>query len=412
MKNLLAGALFGASALAMASSAIAEGNLVISANTSDAAPRAAFEAVVEKFRAANPDINVEFNVIEHEAYKTAIRNFLVADEGPDVGFWFAGNRMAGFVNDGLFADISDVWADNGLAETMASTMPSITFDGKQYGLPYSYYQWGVYHRADIFEANGIAIPETYDDLLAACGTLRAAGIAPVTIGTKFLWTTAGWFDYLNMRTNGLEFHIDLMLGKAKYTDERVVATMENWKKAIEADCFIENHQNYSWQEAQPALINGEAAMYLIGNFLVPNLPEETVANLDFFQFPDINPGMARGEDAPTDLVFIPANAQNIDNAKKFLGFLSQPENAEAVNAALQTLPPNSLAKPLDDKFLNKGAEMLSKSLTAQFYDRDTTPEMAKVGMQGFQDFMLNPGDMMEILEELEEERQRIFGDAM
>ena len=151
---------------------------------------------------------------------------------------------------------------------------------------------------------------------------------------------------------------------------------------------------------------------LIGNFLVPNLPEETVANLDFFQFPDINPGMARGEDAPTDLVFIPANAQNIDNAKKFLGFLSQPENAEAVNAALQTLPPNSLAKPLDDKFLNKGAEMLSKSLTAQFYDRDTTPEMAKVGMQGFQDFMLNPGDMMEILEELEEERQRIFGDAM
>ena len=200
-----------------------------------------------------------------------------------------------------------------------------------------------------------------------------------------------------------------MLGKAKYTDPRVVATFENWKKAVEAGCFIENHQNYSWQEAQPALINGEAAMYLIGNFLVPNLPEETRAQMSFFQFPDINAGMERGEDAPTDLVFVPANAKNKDNAKKFLSFLATAENMTAINAALQQLPPHSEAKPLDDPFLNAGAAMLAKSKTAQFYDRDTTPEMAKVGMQGFQDFMLNPGDMMEILEELEEERARIFG---
>ena len=400
----------GAAALALsAQAALAAGDLVISANTSDAAPRAAFEAVVDKFKAANPDINVQFNVIEHEAYKTAIRNFLVADEGPDVGFWFAGNRMAGFVEDGLFADISDVWADNGLASTMASTMPSITFGGKQYGLPYSYYQWGVYYRSDVFEANGIAVPNTFDELLGACQTLKGAGIAPVTIGTKFLWTAAGWFDYLNMRTNGLAFHIDLMLGKVKYNDDRVKATMANWRKALDAGCFIENHQNYSWQEAQPPLINGDAAMYLMGNFLIPNLPEDTRANMSFFQFPDIKPGMERGEDAPTDLVFVPANAQNKDNAKKFLAFLATAENMTSINAALQQLPPHSDAKPLDDPFLNAGAAMLSKSKTAQFYDRDTTPEMAKVGMQGFQDFMLNPDDVDEILDELEEERARIFG---
>ena len=114
MRNLVAGLIAGATALALsAPAALSAGELVISANTSDAAPRAAFEEVIAKFRTANPDIDVEFNVIEHEAYKTAIRNFLVADEGPDVGFWFAGNRMAGFVEKGLFADISDVWADNG-----------------------------------------------------------------------------------------------------------------------------------------------------------------------------------------------------------------------------------------------------------------------------------------------------------
>ena len=388
---------------------LADGNLVISSNQSDAAPRAAFETLVENFKAANPDINVEFNTIEHEAYKTAIRNFLVADKGPDIGMWFAGNRMAGFVSDGLFGDISSVWTENGLNEAMASTRSSVTFDNKQYGLPYAYYQWGLYVRTDIMEANGIKQFNTFDDLLNACAVLNAKNISPVTIGTKYLWTAAGWFDYLNMRTNGLDFHIQLMLGKVSYTDDRVVATMANWRKALDANCFIDNHQNYSWQEAQPALINGEAAMYLMGNFLIPNLPAETSANMDYWQFPDINSGMARGEDAPTDLIFMPANAVNKENAKKFLSFVSKAENIEALAAATQVLPTHKDAKPLDDRFLNAGAAVLAKSETAQFYDRDTTPEMAKVGMQGFQDFMLNPDDVMEILEELEEERERIFG---
>ena len=198
-------------------SAFAGGKLVIASNASDAAPKKAFEDIVAKFQAANPDIEVVLNTTEHEAFKTAIRTILAADKGPDVATWFAGNRMAGFVSDGLFADISDVWASEGWDSSMASTMPSVTFNGKQYAVPYSYYQWGIYYRKDIYEANGISIPKTYDEFLDNCKKLKAKGIASVAIGTKYLWTAAGWFDYINMRTNGLDYHINLMLGKTKYT---------------------------------------------------------------------------------------------------------------------------------------------------------------------------------------------------
>ena len=391
------------------SNVYAGGKLVIASNASDQAPRAAFEEIVAKFQAANPDIDVQMNTTEHEAFKTAIRTILAADKGPDVATWFAGNRMAGFVADGLFGDISDVWAQEGLANTMASTMPSVTFGGKQYALPYSYYQWGVYYRKDIYDANGISIPKTYDEFLDNCKKLSANGIASVAIGTKYLWTAAGWFDYLNLRTNGLDYHIDLMLGKTKYTDEGVVNTFKNWTKAVEAGCFMDDHQNYSWQEAQAPLINGEAASYLIGNFIVPNLPEDTQAQLDFYQFPPIDPSLELGEDAPTEIIFMPSNAQNVENGKKFMAFFSQPENLTYMNDVLKQLSPHSGSPAPTDRFLKAGSEMLSKSKTAQFFDRDTTPEMAKAAMQLMVEFMLDTDSMMDILEEMEEERSRIFG---
>ncbi len=46
--------------------------------------------------------------------------------------------------------------------------------------------------------------------------------------------------------------------------------------------------------------------------------------------------------------------------------------------------------------------------TAQFYDRDTVPDMYSEGMEGFQEFMVNPDRKDAILERLERTRQRVF----
>jgi multiple sugar transport system substrate-binding protein len=45
---------------------------------------------------------------------------------------------------------------------------------------------------------------------------------------------------------------------------------------------------------------------------------------------------------------------------------------------------------------------------AQFFDRDAPAEMAKVGMEGFQEFMVRPENLDKILERLEKARQRIY----
>lgn len=362
--------------------------------------------MIAQFETENPDIDVKINEYDHEGYKSAIRNWLVTTP-PDVVFWFAGNRMKFFVDRGLFEDVSDVWADEGLNDSMSSTKASLSVDGKQYGVPYSYYQWGIYYNKGMFDKLGLSEPQTWEEFIAVCEALKANDITPITIGTKYLWTAAGWFDYLNMRTNGLAYHIDLMDGKIPYTDAGVKNTFANWKQLIDGEYFLANHASYSWQEAQPPMFNGEAAMYLMGNFLTPNFPEGM--DFDFFPFPIIDPSIGRFEDAPTDTVHIPARAENKADARKFLAYVALPENQTKLNIVLNQLPPNKYAETADNKFLVQGSEMLgSADGTAQFYDRDTPPAMASEGMKGFQEFMINPDRIDKILENLERVRNRVF----
>ena len=111
------------STLLVSSYALA-GTLVINSNQSGESSKAAFDAYVAAFSAAHPDVKVVVNEFEHEAYKTAIRNFLTS-ESPDVAIWFAGNRMKFFVDQGLFIDVSDVWSSAGLNDIMSSTKSSL-----------------------------------------------------------------------------------------------------------------------------------------------------------------------------------------------------------------------------------------------------------------------------------------------
>ena len=387
------------------------GTLVFNSNTSDPAPKAAFEALIAKFQEENPDVEVEFNVFDHEGFKTSVRNFLTS-EAPDVITWFAGNRMKVFVDRGLLEDVSDLWEQEGLKDNMASTLSAMTIDDKQWGVPYAYYQWGVYYRRDLFEQVGAEVPTTWEEFLEVCAKLEAAGITPITIGTKFLWTAGGWFDYLNIRLNGLPFHIELTDGKVPYTDDRVRAVFETWRELIDAGYFLDNHATYSWQEAQPFLFQGKAAMYLIGNFFVPFFPEDIADKMGFFQFPVINPDIPIYEDAPTDTLHIPAQAENKEDARRFLAFIARPDNQTALNEAIGNLPPHKDATVPDDPYLQAGFQMLSEAEgLAQFYDRDTDPEMAKLGMQGFQEFMVKPDRLDSILNRLEKARQRIFKES-
>lgn len=388
------------------------GTLRIISDMSNPAPRAVMEGMAADFDAMHPDLTVELDIVDREAWKSQIRNALTANP-PDVINWYAANRMAPYVNAGLFMDISDWWSA-GDYPGLESVQGALTMDGKQYGVPYTYYQWGVYYREDIFNELGLTEPATFDEEIANCQKIVDSGRKCYAIGSKFLWTAGGWFDYLNMRTNGFDFHMQLARGEVEWTDERVRETFANWRKLIDMGAYIDDHQSYNWQDALSFVTRGEATAYLIGNFAVPHLREAglTDAQLDFYQFPKIG-DHPMGEDAPTDTFHVASGAQNVEAAREFLKFVTSADVQTEINGpdGLGQLPVNANASVADDEFIQQGFTMLSQNATggiAQFFDRDFPAEMASIGMEGLQEFMVFPDNLEDILQRLESARQRIY----
>lgn len=378
----------------------------------DPKPRAFDESVVAAWNEQHPDMPVQQSIIAHEDFKQAIRAYLTADPAPDVLTWFAGNRTRFFVDKGLVRDISGMWSANGFDQSFAPGFQALASqNGKQYFLPTSYYWWAIYYRPSLFKEAGIEKePETWDELLTACDKLNEKGVTPITIGAKFKWPAAAWFDYLNMRVNGPQFHIDLTDLKVPYTDPKVKAAFEKWGELIDHKCFIEDPAALDWQEAIDPMVQGQAAMYLMGQFIVDSYPDDKEDDLDFFRFPIIDPSQPIGEDAPTDGFFMAATAQNAEAGEQFLAYLGSQEVEQKAFDEMGRLPTRtdvdiSKASPATQKGINL---IQSADFIAQFYDRDTTSPMAEAGMEGFMKFWDDPSQLDTILADLEAARLRIL----
>jgi len=383
-------------------------NLTINSDRTAPRQKAALAKIGTDFEARNPGVTVTINTTDNEAYKTAIRNFLVTSP-PDVAFWFTGTRMRAFTRRNLFEDISSLYSEAKLAEPMAPFIPAVTDNGKQYMMPTTFSTWGFFYKKDIFGKMGLTPPKTWDELMAAAAKIKAAGITPFTIGTRDLWANCLWFDYLNLRMHGLDFHMQLMEGKASYTDPRVKEVFARWREPIEKGYFIANPTSYGWQEAIPFLAQGRAAMYLLGSSVLASLPPETHKEFGFFPFPQVKPDMPTFEEVSINGIFIPSGAKNKDLARKFLAFMAQPEYFGPFAEGAASLPARTDVPLGEDPFANAQMKMVREAKgSSQFYDRDTDPEMAQVGMKGFQEFTANPDRVETILTRLDAARQRIF----
>lgn len=384
--------------------------LTVISERSNAKTREALAKLAADFE-KQTGVAVTVNNMDHEAHKTAIRNYLVASP-PDICFWFSGNRMRSFVKRGLFEDISDLFAKEKYKDVLGVAANAVTVDGKQYGLPTTAIPWGLFYRKDVFAEQGLTVPKTWAEFKLMGEAAKAKGLVPVAMGTKEMWPAAGWFDHMNLRINGLDKHLALMNGDLSYLDPSLTPVFDRWEELIKSNFFLPNATSYSWQQAGAFLVQKKAAMMDLGPFVAGIFPEAERGQLGFALFPDIVPGVGPFEDLAYNSIHIPSGSHNKQLAREFLAFLYKPENLSELLRYESGIPPRTDMKGAPDPLLDQVRVALRPIKgAAQYYDRDTDPDMAQIGLNGFQEFMAAPERRKAIQERMEAARKRIFSKA-
>ena len=372
--------------------------------------RSTWQDAFDKFKKANPDVDLKVSYVTEEAYKVQMSGWLATDP-PDVVSWHDGERMAYYAQRGLLEDLSSDWAKNGWNEQYASVKEASTYKGKQYAAPLGYDAYGFFYRKDLFQKAGIKEePKTWDEFLDACKKLKAVGVQPIAVAARDSWTLAAWFDYLDLRINGNAFHQQLMAGEIPYTDPRVKKVFTAWKTLIDNHYFMDNALSYDVDSIAPVLVNGKAAMMLMGTFFSASFPANLKQDVGFFRFPIIDANVPTAEDGPVNVLLVPAKAKNKADARRLLAFMESPQiNADLARGWGQ-LPSNNKAAEPEDAISKVGFQTLAntKGGIAQFYDRDMQKEMADEGMKAMQQFYSDPTQIDALLARLETTRQRIY----
>lgn len=389
-------------------SAAAQQSLNISLMLSSGAQRQYFEAAAREFMARHAEVNVHIGVYPDQHYKDHLPQWL-EEERYELMYWQGGRRLQELVDEQQAASINDIWDEQDWPEAFSEPVKNtLRFDGNYYALPYSYCPWGIYYNRELFRERELDPPETWDQLLELAEQFSDDSIRPFSAGTRGQWPAAGWFDLINLRLNGPDFHQQLLDGQIPYTDERVRAVFEHWQVLIERDYFSPMHEERSWRNALPPLYRQQAAMMLIGNFAAYAIPEPFRNKISAFSFPTIDEEVPRVELTPTDVFFIPSHAKDNPLAREFLRFLGEPQVQQSLNNESGMLPAHRGAVPGVGLLLEESQRIINRAeSTFQYFDRDTRPPMAKEAIAVFQKFMTEP-DIDQATQTLEQARQDAF----
>jgi multiple sugar transport system substrate-binding protein len=367
--------------------------------------------MVNDFRAANPDVEVHLTLTDTPSYRKALPASLQTDAAPDVFNWFAGDQLRSMALRGELDDVSDVWKAN----TWWNTYPSaaVTVGGRQYAFPYQSYPWGLFMRRDVLERAGIhEPPRDLSAMLTACSKLRKTGFTPIALGAKDGWALAAWFDFIDLRANGFDFHLQLLDGKVSYEDSNVRRTFAMWKQLIDGKCFDANALAVDEHSAESLLYGGRAGMLLMGTVVSAGFPEIVRPQIDYVRFPSIDASQANAEVAPTDTFQIAARARNKADARRFLKFAGSSNANARLAKSLGSFPTNKFA-PVAGTVLDLASYKVltdAKANLVQGYERDTPAEMANLGSKSFQEFFARPDSMAAILQRLEASRATAYAD--
>ncbi|MCG5217858.1 extracellular solute-binding protein [Streptosporangium sp. KLBMP 9127] len=203
-------------------------------------------------------------------------------------------------------------------------------DGALIGLPFTGFTWPVWYNTALLKKAGVAEPpKTTDELIDAAKKLRAAGIAPMSVGGNdwsgqkvFLQIAQSYMDAKSARA---------AFAKGGYcANPAMMKGIELFVRLRDAGVFIDDAQGFSAEAMNNQYYTGKAAILSAGSWAFNDLPDEVKKTTVLSGFPLVEgspyakPIAMRGFTG-TGLLMSSKGADKADKVQQFAKVLYSPD---------------------------------------------------------------------------------------
>lgn len=283
--------------------------------------------VVKQFEAEHPDIKVEVSYAPPVAeYIQALQTRVLSGTAPDV-FLIAAENKTNLIDGGHVLDLAD--------EPWMSTIPEFnqaTYgkDGAVYGASTSTWGAGIlFNKALLAQVGADTIPATWDEFLALCAQLKAAGIVPYLEDLTQMPTIVSSFVGAHNAAGGFTMDKAIFDGSSTFEAEWT-EPLTQFNRLYSEGLGDANSVGLTGDQVFDEFANGRVAMITSGPWNVTPL-KEAAPDLEFAIAPI--PAAPGGDPflagAASPGYAINAKSKKVEDAKTFIEFLVSAKGVEA-----------------------------------------------------------------------------------
>lgn len=296
-----------------------------------------FKTVEEAFNASHDDIHL--TISSPNDAMAILKTRFIREDYPDIIGIGGDINYSYFVDADILADISDYAGMQDVNEgylEIAEALELVPVDGT-YILPYAANAAGILYNREMFAQHGWQIPETWEEMLALCDEIEAAGILPFYFGFKDTWTCLAPWNAMAVELAPADATKQVNKGQTTFTKE-YGELAEKYLALLPYgpdDPFA-----YSYNDACTAFARGESAMYPIGSYAAPQiLSVNPDLQIDSFVMPASDEKEGRTLNSGIDLGFsVTKDCKNKEAAYKVLDFLYADDTLQKYIDAQTSVP--------------------------------------------------------------------------
>lgn len=286
-----------------------------------------YQEMIKDFQAKNPNIQIVLNAPPDAG--TVLKTRLTKNDMPDVLSMGGDNLYGELATNGVLLDLSKESFMSNIQPAYTKQMSDLLTNGDKnaYGVPYATNAGGVLYNKEKFAKLGLKIPKTWDEFITLSEKIKTSGETPFYLTLKDSWTGMCFWNLLAGNIAPKTFLADRKADKTTFvaTHSEIADKMLEIIKYGQKDIY-----GMGYNDGNKAFAQGKSVMYLQGNWAIADI-KKTNPNikLGMFALPATNDITKNKITSGVDvLLAITKNSKHPAEAKKFIEYMLQKENAQ------------------------------------------------------------------------------------